>query len=317
MLAIKRNFYKYGNKGRPLMDGGIVEVHKGIYASLRLSHNMRFGGQGLALNIDVANTCFWVGQRSMDEMMVQFLGTLDRRWRGLTPLSVAQLLRPVQGPNGVWQSSDAFKQLRKLRKLRFTVRHLNRKNPEKLFTVMDFTFSENFGAEGANAKNVTFEYEGRTLSVADYYRLKYKVHLRYSHLPLIETGKAGRIPMELAFVEPMQRYPLKLNPDQTASMIKISVTRPTQRKADIMKNVGDLQLDSDPYLKHYGIQFDTSFAKTEARILPPPPVHFGRGTADPKFSGRWDLRGKKFFKQNVAPLESWAFIVMNDCRRVG
>ncbi|KAK5995627.1 Protein argonaute 1-like protein [Cladobotryum mycophilum] len=313
MLAIKRNFYRPNDKGRPLLDGGIVEVHKGSYASVRLSHNLQFGGQGLALNIDVANTCFWIGRRSLDDMMVQFLGTLDKRWKGLTPITVASHLRPVKGSNGQWQSSDAFKQLRKLRKLKFTIRHSNRTNPDKLYTVGDFFFDERYGADGASAKNVTFEHEGKNMSVADYYRTKYNVHLRHANLPLIETGKSGRIPMELAYVEPMQRYPFKLNPDQTAAMIKIAVTRPPVRKADIMKNIADLQLAQDPYLKHYGVEFDTQFAKTEAKILPPPPVNFGTGTADPKFSGRWDLRGKKFFRQNVAPLMNWAFIVLNDC----
>ncbi|CEI40122.1 hypothetical protein FVEN_g13100 [Fusarium venenatum] len=41
------------------------------------------------------------------------------------------------------------------------------------------------------------------------------VTLRLSHLPLINASKGGYIPMELAFVESMQRYPFKLNTDQT------------------------------------------------------------------------------------------------------
>ncbi|KAL6820698.1 Piwi domain-containing protein [Trichoderma camerunense] len=314
LLAIKRNFYKRNEAGQPLMAGGVIEVHKGTYASLRLSNNLANGGIGLALNADVTNTCFWTGRQTLDQVMANFLGTLDRRYKGIN-IATTTIFRPTQNDRGEWQSSDAFKQLRKMRKLKFTIRHSNRdpKLAEKVYTVMDFAFDQKYGAEGANARTVKFDYNGRDISVADYYREKYKAHLRHAHLPLISTGKNGYIPMEFAFVEPMQRYAFKLNPEQTAAMIKIAVTRPNVRKNDIMKNVRDLQLPQDPYLRHYGVQLELSFAKTEARVLAPPIVNFGQGTADPKYSGRWDLRGKKFFKQNPAPLMNWGFLVMDDC----
>lgn len=108
----------------------------------------------------------------------------------------------------------------------------------------------------------------------------------------------------------MQRYPFKLNPDQTAAMIRIAVTRPRERKANIESNVRDLQIGNDPYLKEYGVSFETQFAKTDAKVLPAPIVKFSVGTCEPKFSGRWDLRGKKFWKQNVAPLMNWGFIIL-------
>lgn len=316
LLGIKRNFYKKNVAGRPLMDGAVVEVHKGSYVSVRLSHNLGQGGLGLALNADVANTCFWIGGQSLDVLICTFLGTCDRRWRGVSPPLANKVLAPIKNEKGRWQSSDAFKQLRKMRGLKFTVRHRNRpaSAADKVYRIVDFAFNEAYGPEGGNARNVTFEYEGRQISVQDYYLKKYKANMRYVLLPLIKTKPdGGWIPMEFAWIEPMQRYNMKLNPDQTAAMIKIAVTRPQVRKADIQKNVGDLQLQSDPFLRHYGVSFDTQFAKTEARVIAPPQVNFGQGTADPKFSGRWDLRGKKFFKQNLAPLQSWGFIVMNNC----
>ncbi|KAI5462319.1 Piwi domain-containing protein [Mariannaea sp. PMI_226] len=310
LLSIKRNFYKQSAAGIPLNDGAIVEVHKGGYASVRMSHNMARGGVGLGYNIDVANTCFWIGGQSMDKMVCNFLATCDRQWQGMTPITVANQLRPVQN-KGRLESSDAFKQLRKLRRLRFKVRHSNRRNDEKIYTVIDFLFKEEYGLDGATARTHKFEHDGAQISVQEYYRKKYNVNLRFSNLPLIDAGKGGMIPMELAWVEPMQRYPFKLNPDQTAAMIKIAVTRPSVRKSDIVKNAMELQIGSDPFLKEYGVNFETQFAKTEARILPPPAVKFqGGGIADPKFSGRWDLRGKKFWKQNMVPLKSWGFVAL-------
>ncbi|QPH10460.1 hypothetical protein C2857_001778 [Epichloe festucae Fl1] len=313
MVAIKRNFYSQTQRGRPLMDGNVLEVHKGTYASIRMSHNLAQGGTGLALNADVTNTVFWVGTQTVDQLMCNFLGVCERRWKGLNPSSVSRELKPIRDQQGRWQSSDAFKQLRKMKKLKFTVQHANRPATDKVYTLMDIAFDEKYGAEGATAKTVTFDYNGSQVSVADYYRMKYKANLKYASLPLIFAGKGGYIPMEFALVEPMQRYSFKLNPEQTAAMIKIAVTRPKQRREDIEKNVAGLQLNADPHLKSYGVEFEPTFTKTEARILAPPPVNFGQGTADPKFSGRWDLRGKKFWRPNFAPLQNWAFIVMDNC----
>ncbi|KAM5355683.1 hypothetical protein ACJ41O_002329 [Fusarium nematophilum] len=312
LLSIKRNFYNQGQPGIPLQDGAIVEVHKGTYASVRMSHNLARGGVGLGYNIDVANTCFWIGNQSMDRMMCNFLATLDRKFQGQTPVSIAELLKPVKdNRSGRWGSSDAFKQLRKLRRLKFKIIHTKRPNPEKVFSIIDFTFGEEYGEAGATARTVKFNHDGQDVSVFDYFRKKYNITLRFGNLPLIDAGKAGKIPMELAFIEPMQRYPFKLNPDQTAAMIKIAVTRPAQRKQDIQRGASALRIGEDPVLREYGVSFEAQFAKTEARILPAPSVKFlGNATCEPKFAGRWDLRGKKFWKQNAAPLMNWGFIAL-------
>lgn len=315
LLAIKRNFYNTEQIGRPLMAAGCyIEAHKGLYASVRMSQNISGGGIGLALNADVANTVFWTGNMTLDFVLCNFLGGCDpRRWNGLTPVTAAIQLRPVEHHSGEWSSSDAFKQLHKLRRLKFKVNHPNRPNKYKVFTVQDFVFDQKYGAEGATARTVKFDYNGKQTSVAEYFSQKYKAHLRFSNLPLIFAGKAGMFPMEFAVLEPMQRYPFKLNPDQTAAMIKFAVTRPPARRADIEGQVSSLRLSEDPYLRQYGVQFEPGFTRTEARILPAPKVDFSVGSADPKFSGRWDLRGKKFWKQNTAPLTNWAFIAMDDC----
>ncbi|KAF4453519.1 hypothetical protein F53441_3832 [Fusarium austroafricanum] len=313
LLAIKRNFYKLGQPGRPLQDGAVVEVHKGTYASLRMSDNMKQRGVGLGYNIDVANTCFWIGGQPMDRFACNFLATQDGKYSSVTPATLYNLIKPVQDQrSGSWGSPDAFKQLRKMRRLKFKIKHPGRKNEDKLYTIQDFAFDAKYGEAGASARSVTFEKDGKQISVYEYYKTVYKVTLRLSHLPLINAGKAGMIPMELAYVEDMQRYPFKLNPDQTAAMIKIAVTRPGIRKQDIKDGADALQISQDPFLKEYGVNFESQFAKTEARILPSPTVRFSQGVAEPRFSGRWDLRGKKFWKQNTAPLLNWGFLAIEN-----
>ena len=315
LLSLRRNFYRTGQQGRSLRDGNVAEVHKGIYASVRLSQNLKQGGVGLALNADIANTCFWIGNQTVSALAVPLLGVMDRKYGRLRPEDLHKELRPVKGDKGRLFMSEAFKHLRRMRKLKFTIKHANRPQgaSDSTYTIMDFLFGQEYGPEGANARNVKFPYNGKQISIEEYYATKYKAHLRNPFGPIIDAGKGGYIPAEFAIVDPMQRYAFKLNPDQTAEMIKIAVTRPDQRKSDIIAGVQGLNYSQDAYLKHYGVEFDPQFARTEARLLQPPAVQFAQGgKAEPRFAGRWDLRGKKFWKQNAAPLDAWGFIAMDN-----
>lgn len=315
-LAIKRNFYDPKQKGQPLMDGRLIEVHKGLYASVRLSHNLAQGGIGLALNCDVANTSFWVGNQTFDQLVCTFLASCDKKFASLSPTTnLAQALRPIRHPSGEYGSSEAFKMLRKLRRLKFTVQHKNRKALDKVMTVQDIMFDQRQGPDGSNADTVKFDYEGKKISVREYYRIKYGVVLRLPNLPLIDAGKGGAIPMELAVIAPMQRYMFKLNGRQTDAMIKVAVTRPQQRRSEIEAKVNLLGLSSDKYLRHYGVEFERQFAQTPAKILAPPTVDFKQGKQEPRFNGRWrlDQGNIRFWKSNEKPLKSWGFIVMDNC----
>ncbi|KAG6103770.1 hypothetical protein E4U14_006116 [Claviceps sp. LM454 group G7] len=232
MVAIERSFYPQHQKGRSLMDGHVLDVHQGTYASIRMSHNLVQGGTGLALNADVSNTVFWTGPQPVlvHQLVCKFLGVCERRWKDLKPASLAKELRPVRDRQGNWQASDAFMYMRKMRNLKFTINHPNRVASDKVYTILDFAFDANHGAEGATAKVVTFDHNGRKVTVADYYQQKYGVELKAPELPLIDAGRGGFIPMELAYIQPMQRYNFKLNPEKMESMIKFAVTRPEQRR---------------------------------------------------------------------------------------
>lgn len=93
-------------------------------------------------------------------------------------------------------------------------------------------------------------------------------------------------------------------------MIKFAVTRPEGRKASIAAGLKLLNWSGDKYLQNYGLQIDDKMLQTKARVLDPPTILFGANAkVEPKFSGRWDLRGKKFLIGNSAPLKSWGVCV--------
>lgn len=75
-----------------------------------------------------------------------------------------------------------------------------------------------------------------------------------------------------------------------------------------------LRCHEDPYLKHFGLQIEPRFTRTQGQILQPPVLHFrNNATISPQYSGRWIVQGKKMFKAGRAPLASWAFLVMENC----
>lgn len=312
MIAIKRNFYSE-EKPPPqkLGSSNVLEVRKGIYASIRMSQNLTQGGVGLALNVEVANTVFWVPGQSMDKLVLNYINMMKRS--DLTAQRLAIELRPVQNAKGQWLSSEGFKLLRQLRKLKFKIEHKNRPPSDKLYTAIDFTFDQKFGAAGDCAKTHEFEYNGQQVTVEKYYQLKYKVTIEYPHLPLVNAGRGGFIPMEFAIVEPFQRYGPKLNPALTADMIKIAVQPPPVRCKEIMEGFHSMGLRDDKFMQVYGVKFEPNFTKTEARILSSPSVDFLRGgSCHPKLNGRWSIEGKKFWKPNEVPLVNWGLMFLDN-----
>ena len=98
-------------------------------------------------------------------------------------------------------------------------------------------------------------------------------------------------------------------------MIKFAVSRPADRRESIRRGLDLLKWDTAPFLSNYGLKIDRNMLKTEARVLNPPTVLFGKkATVTPGFSGRWDLRGKHFLHCNKAVLKSWGVAVIRGPR---
>ena len=96
-------------------------------------------------------------------------------------------------------------------------------------------------------------------------------------------------------------------------MIKFAVSRPPQRKDAIDHGLNMLNWQNDPMLRNYGMNISPTMLETKARILDPPEVQYAKNaTAKPMYSGRWDLRGKVFFKPNEAPLKSWGVVILSN-----
>ena len=121
----------------------------------------------------------------------------------------------------IYVKSEAFLLLRKLHKLKFVVRHRSKMNEQKIYTVKEIMFAQEYGAEGAISTNVTFnkktpDGKQKETSVYDHYKEQYNFRLQHAKLPIIETTRGAYFPMELCNVADYQRYPFKLDPDQVS-----------------------------------------------------------------------------------------------------
>ncbi|KAL9121776.1 MAG: hypothetical protein Q9187_001664 [Circinaria calcarea] len=301
MIAIKRSFFHSKITARASIGGG-VEAMKGVYQSIRAAQ----GGK-LIVNVDVSNSTFW-GPWKLTVLAAAACGS-----NGIGDLSRAT--QKTEKTQGAAKTDHIFMmKLRKLNKAKFHV--ICRNYPEnlkkKIWTIKCFSylsshtwkFDLNDRSTGTVRPNV---------SLNEYFKLKYDIHLEFPHLPVVETMKKGvAFPMEVCVVEEGQRYPFKLDEEQTKSMIKFAVTRPSQRKADIQGGLNLLNWSEDPFLKGYNMNIESSMLATQARLLAPPAVEFGgKFQLKPMYSGRWRIDQKKFFRPNSQPLISWGVCVVN------
>ncbi|KAJ8130082.1 hypothetical protein O1611_g3549 [Lasiodiplodia mahajangana] len=283
------------------------------------------GAKKLMINIDTANTTFWQ-TKTVAEIGLRMFNEHNEQWSNWGYIEWAEQLRPVPVKDRQGRTepgrSEAFSLLRRLQKLKFVVKHRGKMHEEKQYVIKDIKFDKSYGREGANSQNVHFDKKMpdgsvRSTTVFQHYQDTYGFRLQYPRLPLIETTRSGMFPMELCNVADFQRYPFKLDPAQTAAMIKFAVTRPEKRKADIMQGFQKLNYTNDPYLAEFGIKVSGNMQITNARLLRNPEVAFGgNAKIDPGVSGRWDLRGKRFLEPNQKPITSWGLVVCgNSCTK--
>lgn len=320
LLAIKRNFYAKVNAPRELLDrtNRHIEAVKGIYAAIRTNSSMKSGGSGLGVNVDVANTAFWRGGMTLLELATGYLRSCKREWANHQPHQIIKDLKPVpckdRKGNILPGMSDMFTMLRRMTKLEFHVRHRGKVNDDKIYKIKGFVWDpKRFGRDGANARNFTFEKDGKDVSIERYFAERYGISLKAWEMPLVETTRAGFFPMEVITIDPYQRYNWKLDGEQTSAMIKFAVTRPDKRRSDIMDNVKTLRWSQDPYLKDFGIQIKNEMESVSARVLNNPILQFGKKQENPQMKGRWDLRGQVFASRNKRPLKSWGVVIINNC----
>ncbi|KAI9847274.1 MAG: hypothetical protein M1837_002860 [Sclerophora amabilis] len=305
LTSIKQSFYARGEEHYSLGLG--IEAFKGVYQTIRMCQGGRLG-----INVDVSNGTFWA------EMRLQHaaLGVT-----GITTGIITMIhdLKPVRqnerDKNSKMVRSPAFHELKRLHKVAVYVTHRGVEQRKRPFVIdhflqqtsREYKFSVRDKETGQSTETTMF----------DYFWKRYNIRLEWPDLPVVQTTKKGVVlPMEVMTVQENQRYPFKLNAEQTSKMIKFAVTKPQKRLEDIEFGRRLLDWEGDQFLKGYGMGIAPQMLETKARVLSPPVIQFAGSTATPGTSGRWDLKGKKFLGGNTKPLRSWGVCIFKTSSKI-
>lgn len=330
-IQVKRSWFPHGGERRPLNEFAVsIEAQKGVYASVRMCEAPRFNtaSTGLGVNVDVANGVFWVPQQVHQAARNLLASTNPNlNWHDFTRQLLPRQRSQTASGTPIYEQSPQFKDLRKMQRLKFFVKHRGKEQNAKIYSIDHFAWDQSYGADGGNAKRVTFDRRSKTnpnappvtTSIFDYFRTEYNIDIECWRLPLVASKKGGIFPMEVCTLLEDQRYMFKLDPKQTADMIKFAVVRPPARLASIQTGVKLLAWETDPYLKHYGIKIDPNPTVTNAKLLQPPDIQFGTGGAKkvirPETSGSWILAGTHLHQLPKRPLEWWHVVFLDGTQK--
>ncbi|KAJ3033910.1 eukaryotic translation initiation factor 2C, 2 [Rhizophlyctis rosea] len=154
------------------------------------------------------------------------------------------------------------------------------------------------------------------ISVEDHFRQEHNIQLRYPHLPCLIAGAEGKtyVPLEICRMLPNQKVPRKLNPEQTALMIKHAQTRPSDRLNRIRGAAREFlstpQTASNEYSNPHMAAFNVSISSTPqevpARILPAPRLLANNQNFTPN-DGVWNFKNLQVHQTRV-DLTHWSVV---------
>ncbi|KAH7725206.1 argonaute 2 [Aphelenchoides avenae] len=251
--------------------GGGREVWFGFHQSVRPSQ------WKMMLNIDVSATAFY---RKMP--VIDF---------------IAEVLElPVQALSDRRTLSDAqrVKFTKEIRGLKIEITHCG--NMRRKYRVCNVT------RRPAQTQTFPLQLEsGQTIecTVAKYFFDKYRIQLKYPHLPCLQVGQEQKhtyLPPEVCEIVSGQRCIKKLTDTQTSTMIKATARSAPEREREISTLVRRAEFTNDPFAHEFGISITPQMTEVKGRVLNAPKLLYGgrtKATALPN-QGVWDMRGKQF-----------------------
>ncbi|KAG6899902.1 hypothetical protein C0993_005481, partial [Termitomyces sp. T159_Od127] len=170
---------------------------------------------------------------------------------------------------------------------------------------------------GANA--LSFDMDGRKITVADYFRSRENRPLRFPANICVEVGSGALLPIELCQVPPGQIMKKQIPPEKTKDVVEFSTMKPAERFRSIANGLNTvLAYGQSEYVRSFGMSVDTAAGPLPitARVLQPPKLKYGPGSKQPTIQprdGAWNMMDKKFFKP--ADIKTWVVVSYESQRR--
>ncbi|KAI9578856.1 hypothetical protein GQX74_009674 [Glossina fuscipes] len=265
--------------------GGGREVWFGFHQSVRPSQ------WKMMLNIDVSATAFYKSQPVID-FMCEVLDIRDINEQR-KPLTDSQRVKFTKEIKGLKIEITHCGQMRR----KYRVCNVTRR-PAQM---------QSFPLQLENGQTVE-------CTVAKYFLDKYRIKLRFPHLPCLQVGQEHKhtyLPLEVCHIVAGQRCIKKLTDMQTSTMIKATARSAPDREREINNLVKRADFNNDSYVQEFGLTISNSMMEVRGRVLPPPKLQYGGrvssmtgqqlfppqnkvSLASPN-QGVWDMRGKQFF----------------------
>uniref|UniRef100_A0A8C1PWG2 Argonaute RISC component 1 n=1 Tax=Cyprinus carpio TaxID=7962 RepID=A0A8C1PWG2_CYPCA len=251
--------------------GGGREVWFGFHQSVRPAM------WKMMLNIDVSATAFYKAQPVIEFMCeVLDIRNIDEQPKTLTDSQRVRFTKEIKG-------------------LKVEVTHCGQM--KRKYRVCNVT------RRPASHQTFPLQLEsGQTVecTVAQYFKQKYSLQLKYPHLPCLQVGQEQKhtyLPLEVCNIVAGQRCIKKLTDNQTSTMIKATARSAPDRQEEISRLMKNANFNLDPYIQEFGIKVKDDMAEVTGRVLPAPILQYGgrnRAIATPN-QGVWDMRGKQFY----------------------
>lgn len=276
-VVVGRSIYPGTGEGAVPISGAL-DVWKGFFFSLRPSYGR------LLLNVDTSATAFMAGGD---------LIPLVRDFLGMGP---QEPLNTLEG-----RARDAVQTFLRLARVEATHRGEMRRKYKVL------------GLSPVAAGRLMFDKDdGSKQSVADYFKERYGLTLRYPQLPCVQVGspqKAIFLPIECLRIPIGQRHLRKLDPMQTSDMIKIANRKPQERMQGCRAGYRLVEASRD-FLGKFQISVSPDLVQLNGRVLQPPTVLYGKESRDSQIvpsQGAWNLKDKRV--EVGVTVTSWAVCV--------
>uniref|UniRef100_A0A8C1XM09 Argonaute RISC catalytic component 3a n=1 Tax=Cyprinus carpio TaxID=7962 RepID=A0A8C1XM09_CYPCA len=269
--------------------GGGREVWFGFHQSVRPAM------WKMMLNIDVSATAFYKAQPVIQFMCeVLDIHNIDEQPRPLTDSHRVKFTKEIKG-------------------LKVEVTHCG--TMRRKYRVCNVT------RRPASHQTFPLQLEnGQTVerTVAQYFREKYSLQLKYPHLPCLQVGQEQKhtyLPLEVSARKK------KKKPFHTLSPV---LAECVSRCLCVCLQVRSANYEADPFVQEFQFKVRDEMAHVTGRVLPAPMLQYGGRVSTEHFMNRtvatpshgvWDMRGKQF--HTGVEIKMWAiacFATQRQCR---
>ncbi|KAI3387227.1 hypothetical protein SNEBB_001627 [Seison nebaliae] len=269
-------------------DSNFVDLGEGKVQYPSVYSSLRCGQKGWYQNVDIVGSCFYMPI----ELDKYFAKAFDCGYNRQT-IRIEDIYNP-QNRHVLRQFGDD------VRGLKVIMVHINRGRRVN-------------GISNKCADELAFEIDGRKVTVAQYYRMKYpniRINGKYPCATMGNLSKPSYVPVQLCRIVPGVRSMGKLSANQTTVMIKKNAQPAMERCKMIDDWVNKLRAN-DNVLEHFGFCYSPKMLQLAGRVLEHPSLKYQGSNVRPE-SGKWRNANFEYINHDYIRQLKWMAITFDE-----